>query len=170
MAGTIRGERVELRDATLDDLDLLVEMSRDPTVARWWGDNDAGYWRRRLTGEDDEGVPYVVEEAGQPVGFAQWYEETDPDYRHAGIDLFLTAAHQGRGLGTEVVRTLARWLVAVRGHRRLVIDPSAANARAIACYERVGFRRFGLARQAERGPDGTWHDQLLMDLLADELT
>jgi aminoglycoside 6'-N-acetyltransferase len=25
-------------------------------------------------------------------------------------------------------------------------------------------------RQYERGPDGTWHDGLLMDLLAEELT
>jgi aminoglycoside 6'-N-acetyltransferase len=25
-------------------------------------------------------------------------------------------------------------------------------------------------RRYERGPDGTWHDGLLMDLLADELT
>jgi aminoglycoside 6'-N-acetyltransferase len=27
----------------------------------------------------------------------------------------------------------------------------------------------GIMRQYERGPDGTWHDGLLMDLLADEL-
>jgi aminoglycoside 6'-N-acetyltransferase len=27
----------------------------------------------------------------------------------------------------------------------------------------------GVQRQAERGNDGTWHDSLLMDLLADEL-
>jgi L-amino acid N-acyltransferase YncA len=33
----------------------------------------------------------------------------------------------------------------------------------------VGFRPVGIMRQAERGNDGTWHDSLLMELLADEL-
>ncbi|GAA4530723.1 GNAT family N-acetyltransferase [Amycolatopsis samaneae] len=34
----------------------------------------------------------------------------------------------------------------------------------------LGFRPVGVLRQYERGADGTWHDGLLMDLLADELT
>jgi aminoglycoside 6'-N-acetyltransferase len=52
----------------------------------------------------------------------------------------------------------------------MTIDPSAANEGAIRAYERVGFRRVGIQRSYERGPDGTFHDGLLMDLLADELT
>lgn len=169
MDGTIRGECVLLCAATLDDLDVLVEMSREPSVAAWWDDDDHEKWRARLTDHGDW-ADYVVEVAGEPVGFACWYEETDATYRHAGIDLFLAAAHQGRGLGTDVVRTLARWLIEVRGHRRLVIDPAAANERAIACYRKVGFRPIGIARQSERTKDGAWRDQLLMDFLADELT
>ena len=63
---------------------------------------------------------------------------------------------------------MARWLFDERGHHRLTIDPSAANARAIATYTAVGFRPVGLMREYERGPDGTFHDGLLMDLLRDE--
>ena len=74
------------------------------------------------------------------------------------------------GLGQDVVRTVARWLIEERGHHRVTIDPSAANERAIAAYRRVGFRVVGIMRRYERGPDGTWHDGLLLDLLADELT
>lgn len=170
MVETIRGERVLLRPATPDDTDLLVEMSHDPTVAAWWDDQDAAGWRAELAETGDGTVRYVVEVDGKPAGFAQWYEERDPMYRHAGIDLFLAAAHQNGGIGTEVVRTMARWLVEVRGHHRLVIDPAVANERAIACYRRVGFRPIGIARRAERGADGRWRDQLLMDLLADDLT
>ena len=52
-----------------------------------------------------------------------------------------------------------------------MIDPSADNAAAIRCYEKVGFRPVGIMRAYERDHDGTgWHDGLLMDLLADELT
>jgi aminoglycoside 6'-N-acetyltransferase len=77
---------------------------------------------------------------------------------------------QDRGLGTDAVRTVARWLVEARGHHRLTIDPAAHNARAIAAYSKVGFRPVGLMRRYEGDLDGSWHDGLLMDLLADELT
>ena len=90
-------------------------------------------------------------------------------YRHAGIDLFLGAPYQDRGLGTDTVRTLARHLVHDRGHHRLTIDPVAHNARAIRAYEKAGFRPVGVMREYQREPDGTWSDGLLMDLLAREL-
>ena len=77
---------------------------------------------------------------------------------------------QGEGLGSDAVRALARHLFEVRGHHRVVIDPAAANARAIRSYQRVGFRPVGVMRRYERGPDGGWHDGLLMDLLPEDLT
>jgi aminoglycoside 6'-N-acetyltransferase len=50
----------------------------------------------------------------------------------------------------------------------LTIDPSAANERAIRAYGAVGFRPVGIMRRYERGPDGEFHDGLLMDLLRDD--
>ena len=84
------------------------------------------------------------------------------------MDIALAANHHGHGLGREALGPLARHLVDVRGHHRLVIDPAAANERAIAAYRRLGFRPVGVMRRYERGPDGTWHDGLLMDMLAAE--
>jgi len=112
---------------------------------------------------------FIVAHEGRVVGAIQWHAEDEPDYRHAGIDIYLDPAVHGRGLGTDAVRTLARHLIADRGHHRLVIDPAAENAAAIRCYSKVGFRPVGVMRNYERGVDGTWHDGLLMDLLADEL-
>jgi aminoglycoside 6'-N-acetyltransferase len=112
---------------------------------------------------------FAVEEGARVIGLIQYYEEDDPEYRHAGIDLFLTSDRQGRGLGRDAVRTLALHLVRDRGHHRLVIDPAAENERAIRCYEAVGFKRVGVLRQHWRAPDGTWRDGVLFDLLADEI-
>ncbi len=112
---------------------------------------------------------FVVEHAGQVAGAIQWHAEDEPDYRHAGIDIYLDPALHGRGIGADAVRTLARHLIANEGHHRLVIDPAADNQAAIRCYSKVGFRPVGVMRNYERGTDGTWHDGLLMDLLADEL-
>ena len=99
----------------------------------------------------------------------QSYEETDSMYRHAGIDISIRSPWQGKGLGPEAIRTLARFLIDERGHHRLTIDPAAHNTNAIKAYERVGFRPVGVMRKYERGPDGKWHDGLLMDMLAEEL-
>ena len=124
---------------------------------------------RELATGDGDVRAFAVELEGNLVGLAQAAEELDPEYRHAGIDLFLGPAWQGQGLGTDTVRTLARHLVRDRGHHRITIDPAAGNERAIRCYERVGFKRVGAMRKYELGPDGTWRDGLLMDLLAEEL-
>jgi len=103
------------------------------------------------------------------VGLIQYSEETEPHFRQAGIDLFLTERLHGRGLGTDAVRTLARYLVHEREHHRLTIDPAADNAAAIRAYEKVGFRPVGIMREYWRSPDGSQRDGLLMDLLAREL-
>jgi aminoglycoside 6'-N-acetyltransferase len=104
------------------------------------------------------------------IGLAQAGEETDPEYRHASIDLFLGSAWNGQGLGSDTIRTLARHLFDILGHHRITIDPAAANERAIRSYERVGFRRVGVMRRYERGVDGGWHDGLLLDLLPEDLS
>ena len=115
------------------------------------------------------GLAVRIARGGEVAGAIQWHAEDEPDYRHAGIDIYMDPTLHGRGLGTDAVRTLARHLIADGGHHRLVIDPAADNTAAIRCYSKVGFRPVGVMRRYERGQDGTWHDGLLMDLLADEL-
>jgi aminoglycoside 6'-N-acetyltransferase len=162
----LRGERVALRSLRDADRPALAAMLADPSVAEWWGEDEI----ELETGTADEPIHQLVIEAeGAVVGYLQAYEELDPQYRYAGMDLFLHPAWQGRGIGTEALRVVARWLVGERGHHRLVIDPRADNARAIAAYTKVGFRPVGVLRRYDRGRDGVLRDGLLMDLLAEEL-
>lgn len=165
----LTGERVVLRPARENDTEALRAILLEPSVARWWGPTDpATVAEEWLEVEGDDGV-FVIELDGVVVGSIQYSEETNPDYRHAGVDLFLTTSVQGQGVGPDAIRTVARYLIDVRGHHRLTIDPSAANERAIHVYSKLGFRPVGIQRRYERGPDGTFHDGLFMDLLADEL-
>jgi aminoglycoside 6'-N-acetyltransferase len=119
--------------------------------------------------DEPDSTPYVIELDGRLVGWIQWSAEEEPDYRYATIDIYLDPAVHGHGVGADAIRTLARHLINDHGHHRLEIDPAADNEVAIHCYKNVGFRPVGIRRQSERGSDGTWHDALLMDLLADEL-
>jgi aminoglycoside 6'-N-acetyltransferase len=151
------------------DHDALRAILADSTVARWWGTDKPDAALADVAGQDGH-VTLVVVVAGVVAGAIMVAEETDPDYRHAGIDIFLASAYQGRGLGSDAIRVLARYLFDERGHHRLTIDPAADNDRAIRAYESVGFRPVGIMRAYERGRDGSFHDGLLMDLLAGELT
>ncbi len=166
----LSGVLVRLRPWTPDDVDRLEAILAEPSVAQWWGLRTGGSVAREWLESDEDGsLTFVIEHEGQVIGSIQCSEEDEPDYRSAGIDLFLATEAQGRGLGPDAIRTLARWLFDERGHHRLTIDPSAVNVRAIAAYSKVGFRPIGLARSYERGPDGTFHDGLFMDMLAGEL-
>jgi aminoglycoside 6'-N-acetyltransferase len=170
---SLHGDLVELRPVVPDDVDRLFALWRSDelVLARW------PTWKRSdidavLAGEDGM-VGWWVRADGEEVGYIQHYQELDPEYLHAGMDIFLVAAGRGRGLGTDAVRTLARYLLHDLGHHRLIIDPAADNAAAIHCYEKVGFRPVGVMRKYERGPGtrervGSFHDGLLMDLLAEE--
>ena len=158
-----------LRPADPGDIPELARIRSTPEVMRWWrgGEDMAAAVAEDLAEEGTE--TFVVQHGGEVIGAIQWRAEDEPDYRHAGIDIYLDPAFHGRGLGADAVRTLARHLIADLGHHRLVIDPAAGNEAAIRCYSKVGFRPVGVMRRYERGLDGTWHDGLLMDLLADEL-
>ncbi len=165
----LRGERVVLRTLANADAAKLVKIGHEPEFRRWWPDLDEANLASKVAGTSGA-VVFAITLLDKVIGIAQFYEEDDPQYRHAGIDLGIATAWQNQGLGTDVVRTLVHHLVNERGHHRLVIDPAADNHRAIRCYEKVGFRGVGVMRRYERGHDGTWHDGLLMDLLAPELT
>jgi aminoglycoside 6'-N-acetyltransferase len=164
----LRGDRVVLRPLTDADVPAVAAIQAQSAVARRWGQPDLDELRGKATGTD-ECTAFAIEREGEVVGLIQYHEEDDPDYRSAGIDLFLSEHVQGQGLGTDAVRTMARHLIEDRRHHRLTIDPAADNVAAIRAYEKVGFKRVGIMRRYERDFDGDgWHDGLLMDLLADE--
>jgi aminoglycoside 6'-N-acetyltransferase len=155
---------VRLRPLEAADAPELRRILQTPEVWRWWGDvePDPDF----PLADDDESVRLVIEVDGAVAGLVQYWEEPDPKYRHASVDLFVDPARHGRGIGTEAVRKVVDLLVRDRAHHRVVIDPAADNAAAIRCYEKVGFRRVGVLRRYERDVDGRgWHDGLLMELV-----
>ena len=167
----LRTERLRLRPTQAADVEPLTAILQEPAVARYW----PGYDRERvaaelLTPDEDLTVLCVtsLEAPHAAIGVVQYAEERDPQYRHASMDLFLGGAWHGRGLGQEAIRAVLSHLFQTCGHHRVTIDPAEDNHRALRAYEQVGFRRVGVLRQYERGPDGQWRDGLLMELLVAE--
>jgi aminoglycoside 6'-N-acetyltransferase len=160
---TLSGDRLVLRPLTEADASELSRIHRTPGVARWWDLPE-----RQFPFDEPESTRFTIEVDGAVAGLIQYWEETEPKYRHAGIDLFLDPALHGRGHGSEAVRLVVAHLLEDRGHHRITIDPAADNTAAIRAYEKVGFRTVGVMRQAERDSDGRgWHDSVMMELVAD---
>ena len=165
----LAGRTATLRPGRPGDAERLHAILAEPSVSRWWGEPGPAEELAAALRSDGPTVLLVVEIGGEVAGGIQYNEEDDPQYWHAGIDIYLADRFQGKGAGAEAVALLARFLFQHRGHHRLTIDPAADNDRAIRCYARVGFRPVGVMRAYERGPDGRFHDGLLMDMLAAEL-
>lgn len=172
---TLPGARVALRPVVEGDIPRLLAILREPSVARFWAPpDDASEQRALLLGDDADGAEAIttfgITLSDALIGWICGWEKLEPEYRHAGVDLFLSSAAQGQGYGLEAIRLVCRFLFDERQHHRITIDPSAANLRAISTYEKAGFKRVGVLRRYERGADGTFHDGLLLDLLPEDLT
>jgi aminoglycoside 6'-N-acetyltransferase len=152
------GQIVTLRPLRFDDAAALRAIHAEPAVAAWWGSMEDDF-----PFDEPESPRFTIWVDDEIAGLIQYGEEDEPDYRHAWIDIFVATAHQGRGVGTDAVKTLARHLVEARGHHRITMDPSLDNAAAVRAYEKAGFERVGVMRLAERSPEGVWRDALLME-------
>lgn len=141
--------------------------STDEVRRRWHGGDLEAEFDADLLDDDVERLT-IEDDAGRVIGLIQFGEESDPQYRHASVDLYIDPAAHRRGFATDSILTVVDHLFAHRGHHRITIDPATDNEAAIACYARVGFQPVGVMRSYERRNDGTWADGLLMELLADD--
>jgi aminoglycoside 6'-N-acetyltransferase len=160
----LRGPRLVVRSMQEPDVARLAEIAAEPEIWQRWGEVPEADLREKLAGRDGV-TALVVELDGEVAGLIQYHEQTDLDYRHAGVDMFLAGTARGQGYGREALLLVAAHLFEERGHHRLTIDPAADNEPAIRCYRAAGFRTVGVMRRYERGRDGSFHDGLLMELV-----
>ena len=166
-APVLQNDALRLRPLEETDREAVRALLAEPSVARWWSVPGDEPPEDELFAPNETLTCWAIEESAALVGVLMAEEELTPGYRSAGLDLSLTTAAQGRGLGPAALRLTIDWLTRERGHHRFTIDPRASNANAIRAYAKVGFQPVGVLRQYERDADGRLHDGLLMDLLVD---
>ncbi len=167
-----------------DDIARLARWLRDPEVGAWWHGVTETYDERFviehvLDDRDPWTVHTIVERAGEPIGFQQWYPvDPEPETLDAfgleagtgafGIDQFIGESRlHGQGIGTAQVRAVCAWLLGPDGPgaRGVVTDPVVENLRAVRCYERAGFRKVRVLAGHEQ-IDGLPRDAWLMEHVA----
>ena len=178
---TLTGERAVLRPFLDGDLPALAEAIADPEVGRLTGSvnsstavPDAAFGEDRLRewystrGEQHDRLDLAIVDAatGGCVGEAV-LNEWEPENASCNFRILIGPRGRDRGLGTEATRLLlAHAFEAVELHR-VSLEVYAFNPRAQRAYEKVGFVREGVRRDALRF-DGEWVDSVLMSVLAPE--
>lgn len=113
----------------------------EPTV-----EQEIDYIRAHL--EPSNSTLLVALDDGVIIGSAGLVGGTIDEERHAAtLAVSVASSHRGRGVGTALIEALVAWAPSV-GVTRIQLWAWANNPKAIALYERLGFEREGIARQA----------------------
>jgi RimJ/RimL family protein N-acetyltransferase len=109
----------------------------------------------------------VLTESGEAVGHLE-LGALDVRNRSLRIGRVLVApGFRGRGIGEEMMRAALGVAFGQLGMHRVELGVFDVNPRAIACYERVGFRHDGVRRESFKVSEGYW-TEVIMSILARE--
>ncbi len=161
------GRSVRLATYRPEDKEALVSMyaSMSPEAIRW---GLPPYDRARIerwTTDLTNNITLIARLEERIVGHLQLFRI--PYERRKGVGevfIYIHQDFQNLGLGTLMMRKAIE-LAKERGFHRLGLTVVADNHRAIKVYEKVGFKKEGIARETFYGEDHRYHDEVEMGLL-----
>ena len=112
-------------------------------------------WKRRLSLSADleNRTVWVIEQAGELEAFACVLLDADPERGALLESLHVSAARQGRRLGTRLMAIAADWVCSLRPSSGLYLWVGEENAAARRFYEHLGGKVFD--RRVQSAPEGT---------------
>lgn len=156
---------LSLRLAREGDFPFIRQISQDPSNSPFITDEDEDGLRAYLTLPSADLL--IAEDAEGPAGYALFGEIGDPSGR---VELRrLALARKDGGLGRAFVSLLINRAFETYQARRLWLDASGENPRAMALYEKLGFQREAVLRRHWYRPClGRVVDLHIFGLLRDE--
>jgi RimJ/RimL family protein N-acetyltransferase len=177
---TLTGDLVILRPFRDDDLAAMAEAVRDPEVGRLTGSAHSTEeaadvpdeatlreWYSTRNAQRDRLDLAIVDRASDTCVGEAVLNEWEEGNSSCNFRILIGPAGRDRGLGTEATRLLLRHAFEALGLHRVSLEVYAFNPRGRRAYEKVGFVREGVRRDALRF-DGEWVDSVLMAVLDHE--
>lgn len=152
--------------AMLADLEDEEAMRLTGTHAEFTQDEIEDWTASRAEADDRLDLAVTDRSTGQWLGevvISNW----DEDNRSCSFRVALSAGARDRGIGTESTRLIVDYVfdrITSPPVNRIELEVFAFNPRAIAAYERAGFQREGVRRDALLW-DGTYVDALVMSII-----
>ena len=177
----IRTERLTLRCLEPEDAEILGEVTaaNEAHLAPWmsWAHDLPRPLERMvehlgmLRAEFDRGRDFnfgIRDLAdGLFVGGLGLHARCGPE--EVEIGYWIVAERTGRGYATEAAGAATRVALELLGAQRVEILVQPENVKSLRVPARLGFRRVGLERNRLPWRDGTWRDQVVWALRAEEL-
>lgn len=169
------GQRVVLREFTLDDVDDALKIIGDDRVTQFLSFDSRG---REEAQAMIEGAVKRAQESPRTefylavarpdddcvIGFARI---AFAGVRAGKLGYAIAADEWGRGYATDAVRTLTDFAFRVLQLHRVSAAIGPENAASITLVERLGFTREGVLRD-HVFTNGSWRDSVLYSVLEDE--
>lgn len=177
---TLAGDLVTLRPFRDEDLPAMTAAISDPEVVRLTGsahtteeaaqppdENRLRDWYATRNAQQERLDLAIVDNAsGACVGEVVLNEWEEPN-ASCNFRILIGPAGRDRGLGTEATRLVLAHAFEALGLHRVSLEVYAFNPRGQQAYEKAGFVREGVRREALRF-DGQWVDSILMAVLDHE--
>jgi RimJ/RimL family protein N-acetyltransferase len=173
----MEGRLVRLRSYEKSDIDAVMKWINDEEVTRFLGNPLVAplsrmaeeQWIEQAARRSYHQAIFVIETLVKPryigaidLRAINWID------RNAEIGIVIGDKKcWGKGYGTDAMRVLLRLAFDKLGLHRVWLRVTDFNQRGIKSYEKCGFRREGVMREAVF-KDGRFHDLILMSLLRSE--
>lgn len=161
----IKGKRLRLRVATLDDLNYIMTLQHAPENLKFIVPFDEAYHHEIICSDGSEKLDVIIEELDtrQAVGYFMLREMDSPciEFTHVIVD------KKGQGYGREALNLLLKWTFEVKNYHRVWIDCKEYNSVALHLYESSGFVREGVLREIIL-TNGVWENLIVLGMLARE--
>ncbi len=168
----LEGKKVRLRAVERVDLPTFVKWINDQEVTQFLELNppmsleDEEKWFVNLQKSEDK-VFSIDTKEGKLIGNVGLMRLNWKD-RSVLIGIMIGEKEfWNQGYGTDAIETLLRYLFDELALNRVYLIADERNARALRCYEKLGFKKEGVLRQ-NRYKDGVYTNDVMMSLLKDE--
>ena len=172
------GKLVRLRAYEKSDLDAVMKWVNNEEVTGFLGNGALTYpvsslaearFIESAAGTSDAGKVFVIETLADKeyIGSIDLHAINWIN-RSAGIGIVIgDKSYWGRGYGSDAMGLLMRLGFDKMNLHRLWLHVHDYNQRAIASYEKCGFKREGVLRHEHFG-NGRYHDTIVMAILENE--
>ncbi len=170
----LEGKRIYLRPIENEDLDLLYSTLWDKEGRKLTGTqtvfsrSGVQKWFENVS-TDNTRIDLIIclQENSQPIGEMAMLD-IDHQNRRAVVRIAVfDRAFLGNGYGTKAMSLLLSYGFDKLNLHRVGLDVYSFNQRAIKSYEKLGFIREGIIRDA-LFYDGEYHDSIIMGVLKNE--
>ncbi|MGG4216941.1 GNAT family protein [Paenibacillus jamilae] len=174
VARLLEGSRVYLRPINVEDTELYYNTLFHQEVRRLTG-TQRSFTKEQIAryieakGQDSSSLLLLIalQEDDRVIGDIA-LQDMDSLNRSANIRIAINEqGNQGKGYGTEALVLMLGYGFGICNLHRIELNVFDFNERAIRCYEKVGFKREGVQRDA-LFYNHQYHDSILMSMLQHE--